>query len=408
MASEVLISDMRSARSALSKLLRWFRVLHLTSQADKGATSSAAEEDALKSKLKSHNQREIVTLLESTPLDNSPMPCSQTEALLNLNVTSVLAHPGVHDTKASHDAGKRVLPDYPTAQDIAHRLRVVVENEKQMTEDPGMNPSLQPEDHQSHPSDCRDSLHKDESVILHTRIEAVRAAMDAIFSRTRQVLTATIAKHSSIQFPKEALDDAKLAGRCCFTAHIPNPRRTAQLSVQDAHDCLRDVSVLIKATDSILWLSRSNNHDTTHACLGLKAPDDALITQARFYASQQGSYSRNHNYITVLVKRNSGHDEIWLVGNAEIMEAHGARLTQTKRELAFAYEDIMDWSNNIYQDTPLRNIQSCDIKVIPLARARSRALFVSGCRGIACVLAEPSFLTIYDLEDVVTDDDDDS
>jgi hypothetical protein len=117
-------------------------------------------------------------------------------------------------------------------------------------------------------------------------------------------------------------------------------------------------------------------------CLGFQAPEETRIVQAKFYASQQGSYQNRVNRIAALLQR-GGTDEIWLLGDASFLKEQRFEVVQSL------------------------HLRSCNVKVIPLTRARSKRFSVSGCRGMACVLAEPSFLTLYDLEDVETDQEDD-
>lgn len=232
--------------------------------------------------------------------------------------------------------------------------------------------------------------------------------MDTIFSKTREVLSTSVVPNSSVHFPMERLDDPRFEDRCCFTAHLPGPQSTCltrqNLLKPGIHDCLRDVSVLIKATDSTLWLLKSYNHDTAHACLGFEAPDDASILQSKFYASQQGSSLKRSSRIAILARRHGGNDEIWLIDDAGMMQAYGLRSSEPRNKFAFYSQGAVAWSNCIYESAPLRHLKPCDFTIISLTRGRSKSLFVSGCRGIACVLAAPSFLTLYDLEDIDEDD----
>jgi len=238
--------------------------------------------------------------------------------------------------------------------------------------------------------------------------------MDAIFARTRGALAKAVTPRSSVQFPAEPLNDARLLNRCCFSAHLPDQQMNTPLDatndiVQAAHayDCLQDVSALIQTNHNTLWLLQSQHHDAIRIWLGLKIPPDVCFVQAKFYADQQGFHSKNSHRVAMLVRRRDNNDEIWLIDDTKLLRAHGTQQAEPRPAAACVIHGSSHWSNNICESARSINLQPNDIRVIKLARVRSKDIFVSGCRGVACVLAEPSFLTIYDLEDIDSDNEGD-
>ena len=228
--------------------------------------------------------------------------------------------------------------------------------------------------------------------------------MCALFEKTRNVLSTGISQSCSVQFPKEALGDMRLKDRCCFSAHHPSDLQCgnsspAILEHPNAGSCLQHVFMLIKATASILWFLGSHHHDALRTCLGLRAPANSSIVQATFYSSQEGCNFKTLRSIAILVRKTSGHDEIWLVDDPAVMNMHGAKRVDPRDTVAFLHQGETGWSNKLYENLTLLELESCNMKVLGLTRARSKSFAVSGCRGVACVLAEPSFLTVYDLED---------
>jgi hypothetical protein len=238
--------------------------------------------------------------------------------------------------------------------------------------------------------------------------------MDAIFARTRGALAKAVIPGSSFQFPAEPLNDARLRNRCCFCAHLPDPQMYTPSDatgdiVQGTRscDCLQDVSALIQANHNTLWLLMSQHHDAIRTWLGLKIPPDVSLVQAKFYADQQGFRSKNSHRVAMLVRRRGSNDQVWLIDDTKLLRTHGTRQIEPRQAAACVIHNSSHWSNNICESVRLKSLQSDDIRVIKLARARSKSIFVSGCRGIACVLAEPSYLTIYDLEDIDSDNEGD-
>lgn len=234
--------------------------------------------------------------------------------------------------------------------------------------------------------------------------------MDTFFTTTRSALAKAVSPCSSLQFPAEPLDDAQLLNRCCFSAHLPGPYMGRYLDVPNdtvqathSYDCLQNVSALVQANHNTLWLLKSQQNDASRTWHGLKPPQDMSIIQAKFYADEQGVRSKNDHRIVLLVRR-GGHDEVWLVDDAKLFKTCGIRQSEPRPNAACIVDNNSQWSNDVCESAPLLNLRPDDIKVIKLARGRSKCIFVSGCRGVACVLAEPSFLTIYDLEDVESEE----
>mmetsp|Transcript_20389 Transcript_20389/g.60791 ORF Transcript_20389/g.60791 Transcript_20389/m.60791 type:complete len:235 (+) Transcript_20389:2064-2768(+) len=226
--------------------------------------------------------------------------------------------------------------------------------------------------------------------------------MNAIFANTRGALAKTVKYRSSAQFPAERLQEIRLQDRVSFNAHLPDPSMV-QPQGAFARDCLEHISALIQATPTTLWLLRSLRHDAIRIWLGLRAPEDTRIIQASFYANEQGIYCKNSHRIVVLAQRNGSPDEIWLIDETALLQAFEAQQGEPQSGTACFVNQILDWSHEIHSSAPSKQIKLDELRILSLIRSRSSRLFVSGCRGVACVLAEPNFLSLYDLEDFDTD-----
>mmetsp|Transcript_14562 Transcript_14562/g.45100 ORF Transcript_14562/g.45100 Transcript_14562/m.45100 type:complete len:582 (+) Transcript_14562:135-1880(+) len=155
LSTECAISDMRRARMAISKLFKWFRDLHTA--ADK--KSNAKDKDnADKFKLKDYE--DVAILLD----DERPLcPTSKTEVLLNLGVMRFLSNP---DKVPSAGALKDPVcppPGRPKLENIASQIRAFIQKEKREVA------VLSDGDFPSKP----ESFGKEESAILHNRLQAV-------------------------------------------------------------------------------------------------------------------------------------------------------------------------------------------------------------------------------------------
>ena len=169
------------------------------------------------------------------------------------------------------------------------------------------------------------------------------------------------------------------------------------------HDSLEGVSALIQANSRTLWLLKSKHHDSIRFWVGLRTSNDTSIVQAQFYASEQGNFSKNAHRIAVLARRREHVDEIWLIDGNSMLDQYGAQQSSFQSKALCMVKNVANWSYALHHSAPIRCLQSNDIRKFSLFRPRSCHFCVSGCRGVACVLADPSFLTLYDLEDQQSD-----
>lgn len=233
-----------------------------------------------------------------------------------------------------------------------------------------------------------------------------------IFIRTRVALALTVKAGASAQFPGGQSDDKNVKSRCCFSAHLAYPRslevndaNEATASLPSAGNCSENVFAIVQATSQTLWLFKSENHDTSRIWLGLRAPPNTSIVQANFYGDQQGNQTNHERSVVVLARKQGSNDEIWFINGINMLNTFGAHQTESLSSAAFTDNHSSKWANNVYKSAKSTYIQPSDLKVIQIARTHSKFFYVSGCRGVACVLADPNFITFYDLEDADTDED---
>jgi len=128
------------------------------------------------------------------------------------------------------------------------------------------------------------------------------------------------------------------------------------------------------------------------------------IIQASFYAHEQGNHSNHPERVALLIRRRGNMDEIWLIDGELMIHHYGARQIELTSSPACLVDHVPTWCSDVHNSTPTRVLQTHDMKALVLVRANSSRLFISGCRGVACVQAAPSFLTFYDLEDQESND----
>lgn len=172
-SAEVLVSDVRLARASLSRALKWFKALH-EAHADKISTSNVVE-DALKCKLSATNQREMASLLKVKSSASSLIPHSKTEFLLDFNIAALLdPDRKVEAAYMQGDLRKIPLPESPSAEDIAARVRTLIENEFSKDK-PKQVSTMDLMDDDSEYSDCEDGWCDDNSIFLAIRLKAALA-----------------------------------------------------------------------------------------------------------------------------------------------------------------------------------------------------------------------------------------
>lgn len=87
-SAEAAMSELQRARLALSKLFKWFKMLHVTVHTDKSAAPTS-NDDAFKYKLNAHDRWEMAALLVATRLEIKGEIPSKTETVLDLIVTKL-------------------------------------------------------------------------------------------------------------------------------------------------------------------------------------------------------------------------------------------------------------------------------------------------------------------------------
>lgn len=398
LCTEAVISELRRARLALSGLFKWFKALHATVIMHKDPDSNEISNNLFNLKFKVRDQQDIGSFLNTEKLLESLSYSSNTEAILNFEVTRLLSDltPCPIKTPIVTFGTQNIKNLTPEA--IADQIRSCVEKQQAAetaTASPHASPIL------GH--DRKDDLSNSQLAGVHANLKAVGVAMNAIFAGTRSALAKKVKYQSSAQFPAERLQEVQLQDRVSFRAHLPNPRILKPQDVFAHSDCLEDISALIQSTPTTLWLLKSLHHDSIRMWLGLKSPINTSIIQASFYANEQGNYCKNSHHIAVLARGPSSLDEIWLVDDASLLKEFGAEQNEPRSEAACFVKEMADWSHHVYSSAPTKDLQLDKIKILSLVHACSRRLFVSGCRGVACVLAEPNFLTLYDLEDFDSD-----
>lgn len=401
LATQDVVFSIRREHLALSGLFRWFKILH-TMGTTMQKTFNANERAAIvQLQLKFQDQQDMATLLETSPVGDLCV-LSKTEALLGCSLKSSLEDP-VPKQKREYGEPSR-SPNYSAPKDVATAIRAVLKTESLEAAtlsavDQPPSETLPLYSTSSHAVDVNDD---DGPVVIHKWLGAVGAAMDRVFEETRSCLATTVRAISSAQFPAEVLNDGRHQRRCSFTAHIPDICDKSMASAAD-HDNLECVSALIQANSRTLWLLKSEHHDNIRLWLGLRTSNDISIVQAQFYASEQGNFSKNAHRIAVLTRRRENVDEIWLIDGKSMLDQYGAQQSRFQSKALCLEKNVANWSYAIHHSAPIRCLQSNDISKFSLFRPRSYQFCVSGCRGVACVFADPSFLTLYDLEDQQSD-----
>ena len=164
LSAECAILHIRRARAALSQLFNWLKDLH-TADSTENRANVIEKDDAHRFKLKTYDYQDMADLLKG---DNSPVPVfstSQTEALLNMNVMSLLSDPmGLARPNVSIDP---IWPPPNTrrAEDVANQIGRIVQKEKQeariISQTSQQPPWYKP---------LMESRVNDMSLILHTRL----------------------------------------------------------------------------------------------------------------------------------------------------------------------------------------------------------------------------------------------
>lgn len=402
LATQDVVSSIRRAHLALSGLFRWFKIIHTMGTTMKKTFHANERADIVKLQLKFQDQQDMATLLETRPVDDLGI-LSKPEELLGCSLKDSLNN---SVTKQVGESGDTICrsPDYSDPKDVATAIRAVLETERLEEAnlsgvDSPPSGTLPLHSTSSHAVDVSDD---DSSVVIHKWLGAVGVAMDKVFEETRSRLATTVRAISSTEFPTEVLNDGRHQRRCSFTAHIPDICDKSMATAAD-HDSLEGVSALIQANSRTLWLLKSKHHDSIRFWLGLRTSNDTSIVQAQFYASEQGNFSKNAHRIAVLARRREHVDEIWLIDGNSMLDQYGAQQSSFQSKALCMVKNVANWSYALHHSAPIRCLQSNDIRKFSLFRPRSCHFCVSGCRGVACVLADPSFLTLYDLEDQQSD-----
>jgi len=402
LATQDVVSSIRRAHLALSGLFRWFKIIHTMGTTMKKTFHANERADIVKLQLKFQDQQDMATLLETRPVDDLGI-LSKTEELLGCSLKDSLNN---SVTKQVGESGDTICrsPDYSDPKDVATAIRAVLETERLEEAnlsgvDSPPSGTLPLHSTSSHAVDVSDD---DSSVVIHKWLGAVGVAMDKVFEETRSRLATTVRAISSTEFPAEVLNDGRHQRRCSFTAHIPDICDKSMATAAD-HDSLEGVSALIQANSRTLWLLKSKHHDSIRFWVGLRTSNDTSIVQAQFYASEQGNFSKNAHRIAVLTRRREHVDEIWLIDGKSMLDQYGAQQSSFQSKALCLVKNVANWSYALHHSAPIRCLQSNDIRKFSLFRPRSCHFCVSGCRGVACVLADPSFLTLYDLEDQQSD-----
>ena len=172
-SAEAAMSELKRARLALSKLFKWFKALHATVHAEKSNVPTSTD-DVLKYKLKAHDQQDMATLLTATRFEEETWSPSKTETVLDLGVTNLLSDPVSRAVDVQVDYGDP-LPEHPTPNDIAIRIKAILESEKRAAKKmpDTLQRSLPRLD--SDTSDCEDECCHNTSVFIHARLTSVDA-----------------------------------------------------------------------------------------------------------------------------------------------------------------------------------------------------------------------------------------
>lgn len=290
---EAAICDIRKARRDLSGLFKWFKALHAFVGMHKKSTSNDVDDDFFKFILKARDQQGIASFLVAGKLIESASYSSNTEAILDFEVTKLLADLKPGSVKAPMTSFRPQNISNLTPEAIADQIRSCVEKERKAdTAKASYSPPVL--DHVDN-----DDLSDAEAFVIHAKLRAVGVTTNSIFANTRSALAKTVKYRASAQFPAERLQEVQ--DRVTFNAHLPDPS-TVQSRGAFA-PCLEHISALIQATPTTLWLLRSLHHDAMRIWLGLKAPRDTNIIQASFYANEQGIYCKNSHRIAVLAQK---------------------------------------------------------------------------------------------------------
>lgn len=218
--------------------------------------------------------------------------------------------------------------------------------------------------------------------------------------RARVAIASKIKAAQEVYLATEQLHDKAIQGRCCFGACLSSPQSSNTLNRPAGPEGL---FALIQANVQTLWLLQYGHHrDSARTWLGLKVPQDTSIIQAKFYCDEQGNRSGHDHFIAILVSRLGDQDEIWLVDAYRMLREYKGRQIKEPRSSHAACLPQTETcrSTNICESVQLIHMQSSSVKVLHLTRDRSKCFYVSGCRGVACVIANPNFLTFYDLEEI--------
>jgi hypothetical protein len=165
LSTECVILHVRRARAALAQLFKWLKDLHTADSTDKKA-NVIEKDDVHRFKLKTYDYQDMADLLKG---DISPIhlfSTSHTEALLNINVMSLLSEPmGLARPSVSNDP-MWPPPNTQRAEDVANQIDRIVQKEKQGARIVSQTHQLPP----WYKSLMVDQEVNDKSLILHKRL----------------------------------------------------------------------------------------------------------------------------------------------------------------------------------------------------------------------------------------------
>lgn len=352
---EECLEAMRTARLGIAMLCGWLADLALLSKKDEASPQGDDEQPAaVEPKLPAHLRTDLIRLIDKAIAAPPELPSLSTTERVVLGpfaLTRALCDPD--DNSQSSEA--IFLLGASDLEDAAKRA------------DPATEPS------------------KDD-ISLAARIRECVEIADVVFGSVRRSFEqATVLA--------KPLDLDVLPFGVALHARIG-----------DMNDDGKRVLCCVAKTPDVIWiLEILGARQITARSLRLDAP----LLRVGFYGAQAGFRSKHDEKLVLLVgpSPDEPNDHVWLLDDDKYLED---RHTVTLRS-----PDDMDADDDyprglhdvISDDEPALTAQSGH-EVAALKRPKSKHLFVSGCRGVACVLAEPNVLTIYDLEDLEDDDDD--
>jgi hypothetical protein len=165
---EAAICDIRKARRDLSGLFKWFKALHAFVGMHKKSTSNDVDDDFFKFILKARDQQGIASFLVAGKLIESASYSSNTEAILDFEVTKLLADLKPGSVKAPMTSFRPQNISNLTPEAIADQIRSCVEKERKAdTAKASYSPPVL--DHVDN-----DDLSDAEAFVIHAKLRAVR------------------------------------------------------------------------------------------------------------------------------------------------------------------------------------------------------------------------------------------